>query len=150
MVDALKRTQAVERLMPLGPSLRERGVLYITGAGATPGFLTTVAAVAAHSFAEVLSVDVRFGVGIACWDAYRATVREDLIHLDGFNAERVAAMSDADVEAELDRRQGLIELNGMEHADDIILELAGVCPRDRVRVGGLVDTRNAKSLSALR
>ena len=32
----------------------------------------------------------------------------------------------------------------MEHADDVILELAVVCPRDRVRVGGLVDTRNAK------
>lgn len=144
MVDALKRTQAVERLMPLGEHLRERGVLYITGAGATPGFLTTVAAVAAHSFAEVLSVDIHFGVGIACWDAYRATVREDLIHLEGFDADRVAAMSDADVEAELDRRQGLIELQGMEHADDIILELAGICPRDRVRVGGLVDTRHAR------
>ncbi len=32
----------------------------------------------------------------------------------------------------------------MEHADDLMLELAGVCPRDRVTVGGLVDTRNPK------
>jgi hypothetical protein len=32
----------------------------------------------------------------------------------------------------------------MEHADDVMLELAGICPRDRVTVGGIVDTRNAK------
>jgi urocanate hydratase len=28
--------------------------------------------------------------------------------------------------------------------DDLMLELAGVCPRDRVSVGGVVDTRNPK------
>jgi hypothetical protein len=144
MVDALKRTEAVEHLLPLDGLLRSRRILYITGAGATPGFLTTIAAVAAQSFVEVEAVDIRFGVGIANWEAYRATIREDLLHLPGFNAEKVAAMSDADVEAELDRRNGLIELVNMEHADDIILELAGVCPRDRITVGGLVDTRNAK------
>ena len=31
----------------------------------------------------------------------------------------------------------------MEHADDMILERAGVVDRDRVTVGGIVDTRNA-------
>jgi hypothetical protein len=30
----------------------------------------------------------------------------------------------------------------MEHADDIMLELAGICRRDQVTVGGVVDTRN--------
>jgi len=30
----------------------------------------------------------------------------------------------------------------MEHADDVMLELAGICSRDRVTVGGVVDTRN--------
>ena len=118
--------------------------LYITGAGATPGFLTTVAAVAAQSYVEIEHVNIHFGVGISCWESYKATVREDLIHLEGFDAEKVAAMSDEEVEAELNKRNGLIELVGMEHADDIILELAGVCPRDRVTVGGLVDTRNAQ------
>jgi hypothetical protein len=53
-------------------------------------------------------------------------------------------MTDAEIEAELDARNGLIELVNMEHADDIILELAGICTRDRVSVGGVVDTRNAK------
>ncbi len=143
-VDALKRTEAVEHLLEMDDVISKSGTLYITGAGATPGFLTTVAAVAAHSFVEVESVDVHFGVGISCWESYKATVREDLIHLEGFDAEKVAEMSDEAVEEELNRRNGLIELKGMEHADDIILELAGVCPRDRVTVGGLVDTRNAK------
>lgn len=143
-VDALKRTEAVERLLELDKDLQHRGVLYITGAGATPGFLTTVAAVAAHSFAEVEKVDIHFGVGISNWESYKATVREDFIHLKGFDAKRVACMSDEEISEELDRRNGLIELNDMEHADDVILELAGVCPRDCVTVGGLVDTRNAK------
>jgi hypothetical protein len=143
-VDALKRTKAVEHLLPLHKLLKAHKLLYITGAGATPGFLTTVAAVAAQSFAEVLSVDIHFGVGIANWEAYKATIREDFLHLDGFDAHRVAEMTDAEIEAELDARNGLIELVNMEHADDIILELAGICTRDRVSVGGVVDTRNAK------
>jgi hypothetical protein len=143
-VDALKRTKAVEHLLPLNKMLKAHKLLYITGAGATPGFLTTVAAVAAQSFCEVLSVDIHFGVGISNWESYKATIREDFLHLDGFDAERVAAMTDAEIEAELDARNGLIELTRMEHADDIILELSGVCPRERVTVGGLVDTRNAK------
>lgn len=143
-VDALKRTEAVERLFDLHDALREQGILYVTGAGATPGFLTTVAAVAAHSFVEVLDVNIHFGVGIANWEAYKATVREDFIHLEGFDAKRVACMSDEEIAEELSVRNGLLKLVDMEHADDVILELAGVCPRDRVRVGGLVDTRNAK------
>jgi hypothetical protein len=143
-VDALKRTEAVERLLSLNEDFRNRNLLYITGAGATPGFLTTIAAVAAHSFAEVLEVNIHFGVGIANWEAYKATIREDFIHLAGFDAKRVSCMSDDEIAAELEARGGLLALENMEHADDIILELAGVCPRERVRVGGLVDTRNAK------
>jgi hypothetical protein len=53
-------------------------------------------------------------------------------------------MSDQDIEAELEKRNGLIELVNMEHADDIILEMAGICDRSKITVGGLVDTRNAK------
>ncbi|MEM0950900.1 MAG: saccharopine dehydrogenase-like oxidoreductase [Cyanobacteria bacterium P01_H01_bin.74] len=143
-VDALKRTEAVEKLFALQKLLQDSQMLYITGAGATPGFLTTVAAVAAHSFVEVLDVTINFGVGIANWEAYKATVKEDLIHLEGFDAKRVACMSDAEIDEELARRGGLLKLTEMEHADDVILEMAGVCSRDRVRVGGLVDTRNAK------
>jgi hypothetical protein len=144
IVDALKRVKAVEALMPLQEALKAKGVLYITGAGATPGFLTTIAAVAAQSFVSVEAVDIRFGVGVACWEQYKATVREDLLQLPEFTPEQVAAMSDADVEAELDKRHGLLELEDMEHADALLLEWAGVCARDKVKVGGVVNTRSAE------
>ncbi|MFM6497996.1 MAG: saccharopine dehydrogenase-like oxidoreductase, partial [Dolichospermum sp.] len=35
-----------------------------------------------------------------------------------------------------------LTLANMEHADDVMLEIAGICSRDRVTVGGVVDTRN--------
>ena len=144
IVDALKRTSAVETLVPLEALLQERGILYITGAGATPGLLSTAAALAAQSFVSVESVDIHFGVGIANWEQYRATIREDFLHMEGFDAERVAAMSDEAIMQELDKRNGLLELVNMEHADDILLEWAGICDRSKVTVGGVVDTRNAK------
>jgi hypothetical protein len=53
-------------------------------------------------------------------------------------------MTDAEVEALLDKTNGVLKLENMEHADDVMLELAGICSRDRVIVGGIVDTRNAK------
>jgi hypothetical protein len=53
-------------------------------------------------------------------------------------------MTDAEVEALLDRTNGLITLENMEHADDVMLERLGICSRDRVTVGGVVDTRNPK------
>jgi hypothetical protein len=144
LVDAMKRTSAVEQMLALGPECARSEITYITGCGATPGLLTAAAALAAQSFSEVLSVKIVFGVGIASWERYRATVREDIAHLAGFDVEKARALSDAEVEALLDHTDGLLTLEGMEHADDIMLELAGICPRERVSVGGLVDTRNPK------
>lgn len=144
IVDALKRTRAVEMVLKLKETLCAAGITYVTGAGATPGLLTAAAALAAQSFVEVEDVTIYFGVGIANWDAYRATIREDIAHMDGFNVERVAQMSDAEIEAELAKRNGLLELVNMEHADDILLDLAGIVSRDKVHVGGIVDTRNPK------
>lgn len=143
-VDAMKRTSAVEAVLHHADLLRESGITYVTGAGATPGLLTAAAALAAQSFATVEAVDIHFGVGIANWESYRATVREDIAHMPGFNIDKVRVMSDAEVEALLDERNGLLELHNMEHADDILLERAGVVSRERVTVGGLVDTRNPK------
>jgi len=144
MVDALKRTRAVEMMVGLNDLLAASRITCITGAGATPGLLTAAAALAAQSFVEVESVEIYFGVGIANWDAYRATVREDIAHLDGFSVEKVAAMSDAEIEQELEKRNGVLELVNMEHADDVILEMAGIVSRDKVKVGGVVDTRNPR------
>ncbi len=144
LVDALKRTSAVEQLLSLQGELQAAGITYMTGCGATPGLLTAAAAIAAQSYAEIHSVQITFGVGIANWDAYRATIREDIAHLPGYDVERARKMSDAEVEACLDETNGILKLENMEHADDIMLELAGICPRDRVSVGGVVDTRNPK------
>ncbi|MGL5872652.1 MAG: saccharopine dehydrogenase-like oxidoreductase, partial [Xenococcaceae cyanobacterium] len=144
LVDALKRTSAVEQLLPLQNELKAAGITYLTGCGATPGLLTAAAALAAQSYAEIHSVKITFGVGIANWEAYKATIREDIAHMPGYDVDRATAMSDAEVEALLDKTNGILALENMEHADDIILELAGICSRDRVSVGGVVDTRNPK------
>ncbi|MDJ0568245.1 MAG: saccharopine dehydrogenase-like oxidoreductase [Pleurocapsa sp. MO_192.B19] len=144
LVDALKRTSAVEQLLELQSDLQQAGITYLTGCGATPGLLTAAAAVAAQSYAEIHSVKITFGVGIANWEAYRATIREDIAHMPGYDVETARAMSDEEVARLLDKTNGIISLENMEHADDIMLELAGICDRDRVTVGGVVDTRNPK------
>lgn len=144
LVDAIKRTSAVEQLLELKDEFQAAGITYMTGCGATPGLLTAAAAIAAQSYAEIHSVNITFGVGIANWEAYRATIREDIAHLPGYDVEKARAMSDGEVEGLLDETNGLLKLENMEHADDVMLELAGICPRDRVTVGGIVDTRNPK------
>ena len=144
LVDALKRTSAVEQLVELQSDLQQAGITYLTGCGATPGLLTAAAAVAAQSFTEIHSVKITFGVGIANWEAYRATIREDIAHMPQYDVETAREMTDEEVAALLDKTNGIISLENMEHADDIMLELAGICDRDRVTVGGVVDTRNPK------
>ena len=144
LVDALKRTSAMEQILALSDQLKTAGITYLTGCGATPGLLTATAAIAAQSYAEIHSVNITFGVGIANWEAYRATIREDIGHLPGYDIDTARAMSDAEVEMLLDKTDGILKLENMEHADDLMLELAGICSRDRVTVGGVVDTRNSK------
>ena len=140
----LNRTSAVEQLLELKTLFAQGGITYLTGCGATPGLLTAAAAIAAQSYAEIHQVKITFGVGIANWEAYRATIREDIAHLPGFNVEKAKAMTDEEVEAFLDQTNGILTLENMEHADDIMLELAGICDRSQVTVGGVVDTRNPK------
>jgi hypothetical protein len=144
LVDAIKRTSAVEQLIGLQSELKEAGITYITGCGATPGLLTAAAALAAQSYAEIHQVKITFGVGIGNWEAYRATIREDIGHLPGYTIDQAQSLTDEEVEALLEQTNGLLTLENMEHADDVILEMAGICGRDRVTVGGVVDTRNPK------
>ncbi len=144
MVDALKRTNAVEMIFELDSKIKGAGITYITGAGATPGLLTCAAALAANSFTEVMSVDINFGVGISNWESYRATIREDIAHLEGFNLEKSSKMTCAEIKNELDKRKGILHLQDMEHADDVILERAGIVSREKVKVGGVVDTKNPR------
>lgn len=144
LVDALKRTSAVEQLLALQKDFQAAGITYLTGCGATPGLLTAAAVIAAQSYAEIHHVRITFGVGIANWEAYRATIREDIAHLPDYDVEKARNMTDEEVSALLDQTNGILALENMEHADDIMLELAGVCSRDQVSVGGVVDTRNPK------
>lgn len=144
LIDAIKRTSAVEQLITLHDQFRTAGITYITGCGATPGLLTAAAALAAQSFVAVERVEITFGVGIANWQAYRATIREDIAHLPGYSIEQARAMTDEEVEALLDRTNGILTLENMEHADDILLERLGICDRACVTVGGVVDTRHAQ------
>lgn len=144
LVDAIKRTSAVEQLLAMRDELQAAGITYMAGCGATPGLLTAAAALASQSYTEIHSVKITFGVGIANWEAYRATIREDIAHLPGYTVDRAKNMTDEEVESLLDQTNGILTLENMEHADDVMLELVGICSRDRVSVGGVVDTRNAK------
>jgi lipopolysaccharide export LptBFGC system permease protein LptF len=61
--------------------------------------------------------------------------------MPGHSVDSVRTLTDGDVERILDECNGVLELHNMEHADDILLERAGVTQAARVNVGGLVDTR---------
>ena len=144
-VDVLKRTRAVEQMFARDALVRRARSVVLTGCGATPGVLAAAAVLAAQSFIEVEKVDIWWGVGIANWEAYQATIREDIAHLPGYTVERAKAMSDEQVSALLDRTNGLLELRHMEHADDLLLQRVGVVEeRAQVEVGGVMDTRHPK------
>ncbi len=144
-VDVLKRTRAVEQMFALDPLVKRARSVVMTGCGATPGLLAAAAVLAAQSFIDVEKVDIWWGVGIANWDAYRATIREDIAHLPGYTVERAKAMTDEEIDELLERTNGLLELRQMEHADDLLLQRVGVVDdRDQVEVGGVMDTRHPK------
>ncbi len=143
--DTLKRTKAVKLMMKLGTNLKKNKSVYITGCGATPGLLSAAAMLAAQSFVKVDDVNIWWGVGISNWDAYRATIREDIAHLPGYTVSKAKRMTDTQVEELLNKRNGRLVLHEMEHADDILLKNVGVVDSlKKVSVGGIMDTRNAK------
>ncbi|MBI5416883.1 saccharopine dehydrogenase-like oxidoreductase [Candidatus Poribacteria bacterium] len=143
--DALKRTRAVELMFNLNQGLKKCESVYLVGCGATPGLLTAAAVLAAQSFVKIEHVNIWWGVGIANWEEYKATIREDIAHLPGYTVEKAQKMTETQVEALLNKTGGKIELHEMEHADDILLERVGVVSkRTQVEVGGIMDTRNSK------
>ena len=143
--DPLKRTQAMRIIFRMNNFFKKRKSTYITGTGATPGILTAVAVLAAQSFVKVYNVDIFWGVGIANWDEYKGTIREDIAHLPGYSIEKAKNMRDEEITALLDKTDGILEFRNMEHADDILLQKVGVVDRlNQVSVGGIMDTRHAK------
>ncbi len=144
-VDVLKRTRAVQQMLALDAEVKRARSVVLSGCGATPGTLAAAAVLAAQSFVEVEKVDIWWGVGIANWEAYKATIREDIAHLPGYSVERAKAMTDVEVDELLARTNGLLELRHMEHADDVLLQRVGVVDRlEQVEVGGVMDTRHPK------
>ena len=143
--DPLKRTQAMRIMFRMNNFFKKQKSTYITGTGATPGLLTAAAVLAAQSFVKVDNVDIFWGVGIANWDEYKGTIREDIAHLPGYSIEKAKNMRDEEIEALLDKTDGILEFRNMEHADDILLQKVGVVNRlNQVSVGGIMDTRHAK------
>jgi hypothetical protein len=140
MVDVLKRSRVIDMLDDRIDTLEDAGITVVCGAGATPGFLTGAAALAAQSFVEVESIDIWWGVGLKSgYEDNRGTVREDIAHLPEYDIEDAREMSDEEIEAVIDEHDGVIEFNDMEHADDVLLERAGICDAEDVSVGGILD-----------
>jgi len=145
IVDVLKRTSAMKKIFALEEMVKKSKTTYITGAGATPGILSAAAVIASQSFVSVDNVDIHWGVGIENWEKYKATVREDIAHMPGFSVDKANEMTDADIEQLLEKTDGKLELKGMEHADDVLLERAAVIDsEEQCEVGGIIDTRNAR------
>jgi hypothetical protein len=140
LIDVLKRSRVIGMLDERTEELEDSGITFVCGAGATPGFLTGAAALAAQSFVEVDSVEIWWGVGLKSgYEDNRGTVREDIAHLDGYDLETVRDLSDDEIEEIIDEHDGVLEFHDMEHADDVLLERAGICDAEDVTVGGILD-----------
>ncbi|WP_396613761.1 transcriptional regulator (plasmid) [Haloferax sp. S1W] len=140
LVDVLKRSRVIGMLDERTEAFEESGITFVCGAGATPGFLTGAAALAAQSFVEVEEVEIWWGVGLKSgYEDNRGTVREDIAHLPEYDIDDAREMSDEEIAAVIDEHDGVIEFNDMEHADDVLLERAGICDAEDVTVGGILD-----------
>jgi len=143
LVDVLKRSRVIGLLEGREETFEEVGLTFVCGAGATPGFLTGAAALAAQSFVEVAEIDIWWGVGLKSgYQDNRGTVREDIAHLDGYDIETARTLSEAEIEEIIDEHDGVLEFHDMEHADDVLLERAGICDAEDVSVGGILDVRS--------
>ncbi|ADQ68807.1 hypothetical protein Hbor_32760 (plasmid) [Halogeometricum borinquense DSM 11551] len=140
LVDVLKRSRVIGMLEDRTDAFESAGITFVCGAGATPGFLTGAAALAAQSFVTVEEVEIWWGVGLKSgYEDNRGTVREDIAHLPEYDIETVREMSDEEIEAVIDEHDGVLEFHDMEHADDVLLERAGICDAEDVTVGGILD-----------
>ncbi|MHC3437179.1 transcriptional regulator [Natrialbaceae archaeon A-gly3] len=143
LVDVLKRSRVIGMLDEKAEMFEDTGVTFVCGAGATPGFLTGAAALAAQSFVEVEEVDIHWGVGLKSgYEDNRGTVREDIAHLPEYDIETARDLTDEEIEEIIDDHDGVIEFEDMEHADDVLLERAGICDAEDVTVGGILDVRS--------
>ena len=143
LVDVLKRSRVIDILDEREATYEESGITFVCGAGATPGFLTGAAALAAQSFVEIEAVEIWWGVGLKSgYEDNRGTVREDIAHLDDYDIETARNLTDEEIVEIVEEHDGRIEFTDMEHADDVLLERAGICDAEDVTVGGILDLRS--------
>lgn len=143
VVDVLDQSIALEHISRLRQDIRNAGLTYITGCGATPGLLTAAASLISHSFLEVDGIRIRFGVGITNYlDRDEASLREILAGFKGMGVERAETLTRDDIHAILEERKGIVEVSGLAHGDDVLIEWAGVTSREKVEVGGRIDTKH--------
>lgn len=149
IIDILDQSRAIDFVLSLNTELSNSGVTYITGAGATPGFLTGIAALAAHSFIDVHEIRIHFGVGISNYlDSDEASLREILAGWRGKGVEWAQSLSRDEIEKILESEKGILEVSNLKHGDDVLLARSGVTTVDRVSVGGCIDTmHNVKPVS---
>ncbi|KYH23882.1 hypothetical protein HAPAU_39610 [Halalkalicoccus paucihalophilus] len=140
LIDVLKRSRVIDMLNERTDSFEESGITFICGAGATPGFLTGAAALAAQSFIEIEEVEIWWGVGLKSgYEDNRGTVREDIAHLPDYDIKTARELSDEEIEEVIQKHDGVLEFHDMEHADDVLLERADICDAEDVTVGGILD-----------
>ncbi|MEW6261475.1 MAG: saccharopine dehydrogenase-like oxidoreductase [Thermodesulfobacteriota bacterium] len=141
VVDVLDQSGALAQVLPLEEKIRAAGMTYVTGCGCTPGLLTAAASLCAHSFIEVEEVRIHFGVGIAGYlERDEASLREVLAGWRGMGVKRAEALTKDEIRTILEEENGLLDVSGLSHGDDVLIERSGVAPRDRVEVGGRIDT----------
>jgi hypothetical protein len=142
--DVLKRTEPIEQMLSLHKEFERIKSTYITGCGATPGLLSAAAALASFSFKKVEGVKIWWGVGIKDWRRYKATIKEDIMHLKDVEKERVKNLTEEDIEQILKERDGVLVFDGMDHGDGALLEDARIVEKEKVNVGGVFDTTSDK------
>ena len=67
---------------------------------------------------------------------------QDNLFRCSYGIDTAREMSDEEIEAVVADHDGVIEFKDMEHADDVLLERAGICAAEKVSVGGILDVRN--------
>lgn len=140
IVDLVKRTQSIEKIIKMKSIIKKAGITYITGAGASPGILSSAASIAAQSFSDIIKIEINLGINLSNWKQYRSTVKEILLSLDGFTVDKIAKLSDDDIDKILNARKRIIKVDNPKNGDEAILEFAGVIDRLKTSVSVTLDT----------
>jgi len=144
MVDVLDQSGAIEKLIKIENKIFDAAITYVTGAGCTPGLLSAAAALLSHSFSKVDQITIHFGVGIANYlEKDEASLREVLAGFNDLGVQKAERMSKAEIAQILQQQNGVIDVGGLDHGDDVLLARSNIVKKEQVEVGGRVDTNRS-------